>query len=114
MDTYHIWCDLADGVDDLVFCRDLEAFMEHLADQGTIQAWRLQRRKLGFGPDALGEFHITLEVEDLGQLDEAFALIAPRTGHTEKKHARVWSKVTNFKAGLWRDYPDPVREDGQG
>ncbi len=109
MDTYHIWTDLADGVDDMAFCRDLEAFMDHLVDEGTIEAWRLQRRKLGFGPEALGEFHITVEVTDLAQLDQAFELIAPRTGETEGKHARVWSKVTNFKAGLWRDYPDPER-----
>lgn len=109
MNTYHIWSDLKDGIDDQAFCQDLAAFLDHLVEEGRIHAWRLQRRKLGFGPEALGEFHITMEVEDLAQLDTAFELIAPRTGATEKKHAKVWSKVTNFKAGLWRDYPDPAR-----
>lgn len=112
MDTYHVWADLKEGVNDLTFCEDLAAFMEHLADQGAIEAWRLQRRKLGFGPDGLGEFHVTMEVRDLAQLDEAFKLIAPRAGVTEEKHARIWSRVTNFRSGLWRDFPDPVRASG--
>lgn len=107
MDTYQIWFDLADGTDALGFTEDLSAFLDHLVGQRAIEAHRLQRRKLGFGPEALGEFHLTIEVEDLAQLDEAFGMLAPRQGEVEAKHARVWSQVINFKAGLFRDYPDP-------
>ena len=36
-----------------------------------IQAYRITRRKLGLGPAEFLEFHITLEVTDLAQLDAA-------------------------------------------
>lgn len=109
MDTYHIWFNLKDGVDDASFCEHLATFLAHLVDEGAIQGHRLQRRKLGFGPPELGEFHLMMDVEDLEQLDRAFRLITPRTGETEKRHAAVWSRVTDFRAGLFRDYPDPER-----
>lgn len=69
----------------------------------------MQRRKLGFGPPELGEFHVTIEVADLAQLEAAFDEVVPRTGATEGLHAKVWSQVTNFRSGLWRDFPDPER-----
>lgn len=109
MDTYHIWFDLKDSGRDLEACDAIAAFCGHLEEEGAIEAWRLQRRKLGFGPSELGEFHLTMEVRDLAQLDEAFAHIAPRAGETEKRHTNVWARVTNFRSGLWRDFPDPVR-----
>jgi hypothetical protein len=41
-------------------------YMGHLKDNGLIEDWRLTRRKLGFGPPDLGEFHIVMETKDLG------------------------------------------------
>ena len=34
---------------------------------------------------------------------------AARDGEVEKLHARVYSLVTDFRAALYRDFPDPER-----
>lgn len=109
MDFYHIWCDLRDGVKDLDFADAVSAYLGHLQKGGLIRGFRLARRKLGFGPSSLGEFHIVIETDDLAQLDRAFNLVAARDGETERLHARVWSSVTGFQSGLWRTFPDPQR-----
>jgi hypothetical protein len=112
MDHYHIWFDLKDSRRDLEFVAALKAFLGRLANEGRIMGYRLERRKLGFGPEELGEFHLDIEVKDLAQLDQAFGRVAPRVGEVEAEHTRVWAMVTGFRSGLWRDFPDPVREQG--
>lgn len=109
MDHYHIWVDLRDGVKDLAFAEAIDGMLGHMRDEGTIEDWTLSRRKLGFGPRELGEFHVDIQVRDLTQLQAAFDEVTPRTGKMEKLHASVWSKVTNFRSGLWRDFPDTNR-----
>lgn len=106
MDHYHIWCDLRPGCKDLEFADAIEAMLAHMQDEGQVESWALQRRKLGFGPEALGEFHVDIVTRDLAQLDEAFDAVRPRSGKMEKLHAAVWSRVVNFRSGLWRDFPD--------
>ena len=106
MDVYHIWCDLKDGREDRTFAAAVAAYLDHHKAGGRIESWRLQRRKLGFGPQGLGEFHIMIETRDLGQLEQAFRAAAERTGEIEKLHAAVYSRVTNAKFGLARDFPD--------
>lgn len=110
MDTYHVWCDLKDGVKDLTFSGRIGAYMEYLKAEGMIEDWRLTRRKLGFGPRTLGEFHIAMEVNDLAQLERAFQGAAAREGEFEKRHAAVYSAVTNLTIALYRDFPDPARK----
>lgn len=114
MNIYHMWFNLADSHKDLEFCRHLAAYLDHLKAQNKIHSWRLTRRKFGFGPDAIGEFHCTVEATDLAQLDAAFSLVAARSGHTEDLHRKVYSAVTDFKSALYRDYPDPQRLAAQG
>ena len=111
MDTYHVWCDLKEGVKDLTFSGSIGAYMEHLKAEGLIESWRLTRRKLGFGPPTLGEFHIAMEVKDLAQLERAFQGAVAREGEFEKRHAAVYSAVTNLTIALYRDFPDPVRKN---
>lgn len=110
MDTYAIWCDLCDGSEDLAFADAVSAYLSHLKSQGKIAGFRLQRRKLGFGPPELGEFFIGIETENLAQLEHAFQVAAGRSGEVESLHADVFRRVHNFRAGLYRDFPDPVRE----
>lgn len=112
MDIYHGFFDLRDGQSDVDFADDLAAFMNHLKDAGKIESWRLMRRKLGLGPDGLGEFHIMIEVKDLAQLDAAFAMAAGRAGETEARHARVNRQIAGVKFALYRDFPDPCRVRG--
>lgn len=110
MDTYHIWVDLAPGVRDSEFVKALDAMASHMKERGLIEGLRLQRRKLGFGPAGLGEFHVMIEVRNLTQLDEAFNHAAARSGEMETVHAAVFSRICNYKSALYRDFPDPVRE----
>lgn len=109
MNLYQVWCDLKDTSRDLQFADAVAKLMAALEADGSIESWRLVRRKLGFGPRELGEFRIEMQVADLAALDRAFGAIAPRTGETEVLHARVFSMVTNFRSALERDFPDPVR-----
>jgi hypothetical protein len=110
MDCYHIWCDLRDSSRDLEFADNLAAWLGLLRSEGRIASWRLTRRKLGFGPPGLGEMHVTIETDDLGQLERAFEAAARRAGEAEARHAAVFSMVRNAVFSLERDFPDPVRQ----
>jgi hypothetical protein len=109
MDCYEIWCNLKDSSQDLPFCANVARYLGHLREQGWIEGYRLTRRKLGFGPPGLGEFHITIEVRDLAQLEQAFQRVAGRTGEIEALHHAVYSAVKDLQFALYRDFPDPVR-----
>jgi len=110
MDHYLIWCNLKDTRRDLEFRANVAAYLDHLRAQGKVERWSLTRRKLGFGPADLGEFHLCISFRDLAQLDEAFGVVAQRAGEIERLHAPVYSMVTDFKSALYRDFPDPQRE----
>jgi hypothetical protein len=109
VDHYHIWVDLKPGVRDMDLVKALEDMLGFLKSQKLLESFAIQRRKLGFGPEAIGEWHIDIVTKDLAQLDAAFKHITPRAGEMERMHAAVWSKVENFKAGLYRDFPDANR-----
>ena len=109
MDTYEIWVNLSPGVKDLDFADSVQAYLGHLKDQGRLESFRIRRRKLGFSPDGLGEWNVSVEFKDLAQLDQAFLRVVSRDADIEGLHAQVFSKVTDFKAALYRDFPDSVR-----
>ena len=64
---------------------------------------------IGFGPDGLGEFYISIALQDLAQMDAAFFTAATRDDVVEPLHHAVYSRVTNYKSALYRDFPDEVR-----
>lgn len=109
MNYYDIWFNLVDSRRDLEFAEHLRAYLDFLKERGAIEGYRLTRRKFGFGPEALGEFHCSIMARSLAQLDEAFALAATRRDEVETLHHRVFSMVTNFKSALYRDFPDAER-----
>lgn len=109
MDRYHIWFDLRAGVKDMDLVAAIRAMLGHLKGKGLIEGFDLERRKLGFGPSAIGEWHVAILTRNMAQLDDAFSFVTPRTGEMERLHASVWSKVENFQSGLYRDFPDPNR-----
>ena len=113
MDIYHIFASLKPGVSDMAFAKAVGAYLDGLKQDGKLASWRLMRRKLGFGPKEMGEFHIMLEVENLAQLDEAFSLVATRAGGVEERHHAVNSLVESVTFALYRDFPDPVRQVGE-
>src|ERR1700743_1036263 len=79
MDYYHGWFDLKPGIRDSDFARGLALYMAYLQERGLIEGWKLARRKLGFGPSEIGEFHLVIETKNLAQLDEAFNHVATRS-----------------------------------
>ncbi|HLP84786.1 MAG TPA: DUF6614 family protein [Phycisphaerales bacterium] len=109
MNSYHMWFDLRDSRKDVELSQHIAAYLGYLQDKGLIERWTLQRRKFGFGPDGLGEFHCVVHVKDLTQFDAAFGHVATRSGEVERLHMPVYSAVTNFKSALYRDFPDPER-----
>lgn len=113
MDIYHGFFDLKDGQSDIEFADEFARFMDYLKGEGKIVTWRLMRRKLGLGPESIGEFHIMIEVENLAQLDAAFDMVSERSGDVEMKHAAVNQKIKSVKFALYRDFPDPHRKRGE-
>lgn len=109
MDHYHVWCDLKPGVRDLALAEAVHAMLGHLKRQGLLESYAIARRKLGFGPPEIGEWHIDIVARDLAQLDAAFSHVTPREGEMERLHAAVWSKVDHFRSALYRDFPDANR-----
>jgi hypothetical protein len=88
-------------------------YLGKLKADGLIDEFRLTRQKLGFGIPGLGEFHIVIETQDLAQLDRAFQAVSSRADPIESFHQAVNSRVENFRAALYRDFPDPHRQRGE-
>ena len=114
MDSYEIWFNLRDSSRDRDFATAVDAYLGHLQGEGLIESYRLTRRKLGLGFPELGEFQLSIEVTDLGKLDEAFQLAATRDGEVEQHHAAVYSQIKSVRFALTRDFPDPVRAGAEG
>lgn len=91
------------------FVAAVHAWLGYLKSHGALAGYRIKRRKLGFGPAGLGEWYISIEAEGLAQLDSAFAIAATRTPEVEALHAAVYRRITNYKSGLYRDFPDACR-----
>jgi hypothetical protein len=113
MDLYHIWCDLKPGQRDVEFAEHVRRYLGKLEADGLIAGFRVTRRKLGFGVPGLGEFHIAIETKDLAQLERAFQTVSTRADPVESLHHAVNSRVVNFQAALYRDFPDPQRVRGE-
>lgn len=113
MDIYHIWVDLKPGQRDMEFAEHLGRYLGKLKADGLIEGYRLTRKKLGLAPPTLGEFHIAIETRDLAQLERAFQSVSTRTDPIESVHHAVNSRVVNFQAALYRDFPDPHRRTGE-
>lgn len=111
MDVYHIWADLKDGVNDLEFADNVRRYMAHLQEHKLIDSFRITRRKLGLSTVPIGEWHIEVFTENLGQLEQAFQRAASRTGEVERLHKAVYSSVQKVDFALYRDFPDAVRQN---
>ncbi len=113
LDIYHIWCNLKPGVHDLEFVEGVRAYLDHLLEQGQVRGYRITRAKLGLKPPQLREFHITLEFEDMAQMQTDFDSVSSRADPVESLHHAVNSKVQDIFFALYRDFPDETRVRGQ-
>jgi len=106
MNYYHIWCDLLDTPKAHEFCTAVDEYLGHLKEQKLVEGHKITRRKLGFGPPEIGEFHIIIETTDLAQLEQNFQAVAKHAPPIAKLHGNVYSRVKNFRSALYRDFPD--------
>ncbi|MGE3182508.1 MAG: DUF6614 family protein [Phycisphaerae bacterium] len=106
MNYYHLWFNRADHVKDSELSPRIERFLAGLRERDLIAGWKFTRRKLGFGPSELGEFHVVIEVFDLTQLDRVFEPMAKPDPDIEALHQPVYSSVKDLRTALYRDYPD--------
>jgi hypothetical protein len=113
MDIYHAWFNLKEGVRDGEFADAVHVYLGHLQEQGLIAGYRLTRRKLGLGHPNLPEWHITIDFENMAQMDQAFGRVSQRAGPVEGFHQAVNSKVCDLFFALYRDFPDDGRVRGQ-
>lgn len=113
MDIYHIWFNLKGGVRDTEFTESAGAYLDHLKGEGSLAAYRITRRKLGLGPPQLPLWHVTLDFEDMAQMDRALDKVSARSDPVESFHHAVNSKVQDIFFALYRDFPDPGRVRGQ-
>jgi hypothetical protein len=112
-DVYHIWFNLKDGVRDTDFAESAGAYLDHLKGEGAVAGYRITRRKLGLGPPQLPQWHITLDFENMAQMDVAFGRVSSRADPVESFHHAVNAKVQDIFFALYRDFPDPGRVRGQ-
>ena len=109
MDHFEIWVDVKDSHRDLEFAERVAQYLGELKSRKLIHDFRVKRRKLGWGPPELPEWNITILVENMAQLEQAFGTVARRDGPIEDFHRAVYTQVTSFKSALYRDFPDPQR-----
>jgi len=106
MNYYHLWVDLIETQKANEFCQAVNDYLGHLHEKKLIIGHKCTRRKLGFGPSELGEFHVVIEVKDLSQFESTFKAVAKPDEKTARLHANVYTRVKNMKTALYRDYPD--------
>jgi hypothetical protein len=97
----------------MAFVEGVRSYLERLKRHGQLRAYRITRCKLGFRPPQLREFHITLEFDDMAQMQAAFDTVSSRTDPVESLHHAVNSKVQDVVFALYRDFPDSTRIQGQ-
>lgn len=113
MDIYHVWFNLKDGVRDTDFAQSAHSYLGHLKEQGSLVGYRITQRKLGLGPPQLPLWNITIEFENLAQLDRAFNRVSSRADPVESFHQAVNSIVDDIFFALYREFPDSTRVTGQ-
>jgi uncharacterized protein DUF6614 len=108
MNVYHIWFNLKDGVGDIPFAESARAYLDHLKGEGAVAGYRITRRKLGLGPPQLPQWHITLDFENMAQMDDAFDRVSSRADPVESFHHAVNSKVQDVFCALVAISPTPA------
>jgi hypothetical protein len=111
MNLYHCSIDLKNEVKAVAFAHAVERWMDMLQSSGSIQSWRLCRRKLGFGAPRARDFLLEVEVRDLSQLDQAFRFSGTGGEDVENLYTTVHLMVGEVDVALYRPFPDPERAE---
>lgn len=111
MNLYHCSIDLKNDAKAVAFAMAVKGWMDHLQSNGSIQSWRLCRRKLGFGAPRARDFLLEIEVEDLAQLDHAFRFTGSGGAGVERLYTTVHQMIGDVDIALYRPFPDPERAE---
>lgn len=106
MNLYHCSIDLRNDAKALSFALAVESWMKNLKENGSIQSWRLCRRKLGLGTPIARDFLLEVEVKDLSQLDHAFRYTGSGDEEVERLYSAVHKMIGAFDVALYRPFPD--------
>jgi hypothetical protein len=108
MDIYHIWFNLKDGIRDSEFAESTGGYLDHLKGEGALVGYRITRCKLGLGPPQLPQWRITLDFENMAQMDKAFDRVSSRAGPIESLHHAVNSKCRTCSSRFIAIFPIPA------
>ncbi len=111
MNLYHCSIDLVHDAKALAFANAVDQWMSFLKNRGTVQSWRLLRRKLKLGGDGCRDFLLEVEFDNLTQLDQAFKVLGEHDEEVERLYANVSGLIAQVDVGLYRPFPDPERAE---
>ncbi len=111
MNLYHCSIDLVHEAKALAFANAVEQWMNYLKERGTVQDWRLMRRKLALASDNCRDFLLEVEFDNMTQLDNAFQVLGESDEDVERLYAGVSSLIAKVDVGLYRPFPDPERAE---
>jgi hypothetical protein len=111
MNLYHCMIELRSGAKALPFASAADQWLSGLRDKGVIAEWRLFRRKFGLGSSTHTDFILEIEVEDMGQLDEAFRVLSASDDDDTQQYELLHQMIESVDIGLYRPYPDASQRE---
>ncbi|MEP2642785.1 DUF6614 family protein [Roseobacter sp.] len=111
MNLYCCMITLKNDAKALLFAKALDDWMGHLQSAGVIGNWRLLRRKLNLAADCYRDFMLEIEVDGLGQLEQAFRLTGTHDDEVAQMHRAVNDLIATSEFALYRPYPDSERAE---
>jgi hypothetical protein len=111
MNLYHCMIEIRRDAHAIAFAAAVEKWMGGLRERDLIADWRLFRRKLGLGSGGHSDFVLLIEVEGLGQLDEAFRSLQHATDIDPRQYELMHEMIATAEVALYRPYPDPEQRE---
>jgi hypothetical protein len=112
MNLYHCMITLKQDAQALSFAAATEKWLNSLKGDGLIGDWALYRRKMGLGSSHHSDMMLEIEVDGLGQLDQAFrSLSLSSDDNLQRMYDQMHGMIANVDVALYRPYPDPQQRE---
>jgi hypothetical protein len=109
MNLFHIFCELKDRSKAAEFAEDVQGFLSYLYEREYIESYRILRRRFGFTPQTVGEFHVMIECKDLEQMERAFEFVSAQSEEVIAFSRPVYEAVKDLTMSLYEDFPEAKR-----